>query len=129
PYPDDGDDADSASLEQAFQALGNRTAWLLKRLWGFGTATNQWIQIPLTPVVGSSWAMFEEPYAYRQQQMSAVAVIPVPSLLASMIIKQIRVRARGRGGHAALPENPPSVKLFRQQPNAAAELIATVSDG
>lgn len=127
-YPDDGEDADSGSILECIQDLANRTSWLKKRLWGFGTITNQWISVPLTPVVGSSWAFFEEPYAYRQQQVAAVAVIPFPTVLNSMIIKEIEIRARGRGGHASLPENPPRVEFYRQAAFASAELIASVSD-
>jgi hypothetical protein len=131
PYAADGEDADSASLAQSFQALGDRTAYLLKRLWGFGTITNQWISVPLNPVIETGdWAWFQgSAFTYRQQETAAAAVLVFPSLLNSMIIKEIEVRGRGRGGHASLPATPPQFEFYRQQANSSYDLIATEADG
>lgn len=136
----DGEDADHASLLDMLQKVANRTAWLKKRLWGYGTVTTNWLTIPLIPVVplddgetgqfeGFS-AMYRSPaVVLRQVALGGSCFVMLPPLLNSMLIKEVVIYAQGRGAHTDLPAMPPKVELRKQSATGAGTLLGSASDG
>jgi hypothetical protein len=108
--PDDGEDANSWSLEYGVRALADRTLWLRNRLWGAGYNTlSRIVHAPLTPLFTQGFAW--DPtlmgwVASDQTSVPAQMDVPVPTLPEGAEIVAIVVTYQGVGTHATVTALP-----------------------
>lgn len=129
--PADGEDADEASITPPFQRLLDRTAWLRRRLLGYGTQTNHWFTVPL--ILAKPTTTFEVVegggvgmnVSLMQKQIGGVALVMLPSLFAATFIKEVVVWCRGRTPHSALPGFQPRVELRYDTFDGPSVLVAS----
>ncbi|MDX1526984.1 MAG: hypothetical protein R3337_00065 [Gammaproteobacteria bacterium] len=127
--PNDGEDADQASLLNAFEEYANALRWLKKRLFLFGTIGTTRATVPLSgfqDINGgfAPWVFGNQVYL-RQRQLGGQCIVHLPALYSSMLLREVRVWAAG-GGHltTALPATMPSVRLYRQDAVGAVTQLA-----
>jgi hypothetical protein len=137
--PDDGDLEDGASVEVPFQALTNRTKYLIQETPG---ATN-WSQVNLpicngAPVgvpggLGDAWHLLGGPGPYwLEHDKSAGNKWAIDVCLPPLVtITQVKLWCNGSlvgGGHGALPATMPLVRFIELSTTLTANYTQTQSD-
>jgi hypothetical protein len=130
---EDGEDADSASLEGMLQWVVNRTHWLKRRLWVQGTVEHDVI-IPIAPLLStvSGFTGFElklDPsvLVVLRQVGTNSGWLAIGPLVGDMLLVRVTLKVRGRGDHSSLPAIPPQVRLYEMAPEGGT-VLAEVQD-
>jgi hypothetical protein len=126
--PDGGDARTAASVETPFQALTNRTNYMLLR--ALGVKTESFLGVALNPILAVGFGVGNGPgggIGQVQNTINGSVVIPLPVFDPILKLKSLTVKYRAATGHGALPGSQPAVSAVRIATDGASSALGTLT--